>query len=152
MIDEITKEYLNGLLHLNSEVSHLSSFRKEAKENRIPIITEDVERLIEIILKSHGAKRLFEVGAAVGYSACVFADIMGEDSFVKTVERDEIRYTEAKNNIKKYGYDDNINLIMDDAGEVLKRRSVFGRQQRTLYPYAGRLQEDTETRRAFDMR
>ncbi|EDS71465.1 O-methyltransferase [Anaerofustis stercorihominis] len=121
MIDEITKEYLNGLLHLNSEVSHLSSFRKEAKENRIPIITEDVERLIEIILKSHGAKRLFEVGAAVGYSACVFADIMGEDSFVKTVERDEIRYTEAKNNIKKYGYDDNINLIMDDAGEVLKR-------------------------------
>ena len=46
---------------------------------------------------------------------------MGEGSSVKTVERDEIRYIEAKNNIKKYGYDDNIKLIMDDAGEVLKR-------------------------------
>jgi len=121
MIDEITKEYLDGLLHLDSEVNLLSDFRKEAMENRIPIITEDVERLLRIIIKSSGAKRLFEVGAAVGYSSCVFIDIMGKDSYVKTIERDEIRYNEAKLNIKKYGYDKNIDLLIDDAGEVLKK-------------------------------
>ena len=120
MIDEITKEYLEGLLHLSSEEDALLEFRKEAKGNNIPIITEDVERLVKIILKSSSSKSLFEVGSAVGYSSCVFADTMGKDSYVKTIERDEIRYIEAKNNIKKYGFEDNIDLCLDDAGEVLK--------------------------------
>lgn len=120
MIDEITKEYLEGLLHLCSEEDALLEFRKEAKGNNIPIITEDVERLVKIILKSSSSKTLFEVGSAVGYSSCVFADTMGKDSYVKTIERDEIRYIEAKNNIKKYGFEDNIDLCLDDAGEVLK--------------------------------
>ncbi|MGN8913968.1 O-methyltransferase [Anaerofustis butyriciformans] len=120
MIDEITKEYLEALLHLSSEEDALLEFRKEAKGNNIPIITEDVERLVKIILKSSSSKSLFEVGSAVGYSSCVFADTMGKDSYVKTIERDEIRYIEAKNNIKKYGFEDNIDLCLDDAGEVLK--------------------------------
>ena len=123
MIDEITKEYLDNLLHLNCEEDILFEFRKEAKGNNIPIITEDVERLIKIILKSTSSKSLFEVGTAVGYSSCVFANIMGQDSYVKTVERDEIRYIEAKNNIRKYGFEKNIDLCLDDAAEVLKKEN-----------------------------
>ncbi|WP_290772094.1 O-methyltransferase [Anaerofustis sp.] len=120
MIEEVTKEYLDGLITLSCDLSPLHEFRTEAKEEGIPIITKDVERLISILLKSSNSKRLFEVGSAVGYSACVFAQNMGKDSYVKTVERDEIRYIQAKNNIKKYGYEDNIDLFMDDAGELLK--------------------------------
>lgn len=126
MINEITKEYLDDLLHLDNREEALEEFRKEAKENRIPIITEDVERLVTILLKSIKAKRLFEVGAAVGYSSCIFANTMGEDSFIKTIERDEIRFIEAKNNIKRFGYDKNIELLMEDAGEVLaKEEGVY---------------------------
>ena len=92
MIEEVTKEYLDGLITLSCDLSPLHEFRTEAKEEGIPIITKDVERLISILLKSSNSKRLFEVGSAVGYSACVFAQNMGKDSYVKTVERDEIRY------------------------------------------------------------
>lgn len=120
MIDEITKEYLDGLLLVGEENNNLKQFRIEAKEENIPIITEDVERLVKIILKGVNAKSLFEVGSAVGYSSCVFVDTMGKDSYVKTVERDELRYIEARNNIKKYGFDENIQLCLDDAAEVLK--------------------------------
>ena len=120
LINETTKEYLSSLRSLGKDDA-LSEFRNMATEERIPIITEDVENLIKIILKSVGAKTLFEVGSGVGYSSCVFAMAMGKGSRVVTVEREEERFIEAEENIKKYGFEDNINIILDDAGEVLKR-------------------------------
>lgn len=120
MIDSITREYLDGLLSLDGRKTGLEDFRREAEEDRIPIITEDVERLLEIILSASGADRLFEVGTATGYSACTFARIMGENCFVKTVERDDYRYFQALENIEKHGYSDRIEAVKGDAAEVLE--------------------------------
>lgn len=120
LINETTKEYLSSLRSLGKDDT-LLEFRNLAIEERIPIITEDVESLIKIILKSVGAKTLFEVGSGVGYSSCVFASAMGKDSKIVTVEREEVRVKEAKDNIKKCGFENNIKVILDDAREVLKR-------------------------------
>ena len=121
MIEKITKEYLESLLLLNGNSSKLDEFRKKSEEERIPVITSDVERLVGIILESAGAKKLFEVGTATGYSACFFAETMGEDSFVKTVERDDYRYFQALENIREYGYKERINAVKGDAADVIKQ-------------------------------
>ena len=123
MINEVTKEYLDGLLHLKELDDWIVEFRKEAENDHIPIITEDVENLVKIILKATNAKSLLEIGAAVGYSSCIFADTMGDDCYIKTVERDEIRYIQARNNIKKYGKDNNIELLLEDAAKVLEKET-----------------------------
>lgn len=121
MINEITKDYLENLRLLgDNKEDILYAFRMEARENNIPIITDDVERLIKIIIKAVNAKNILEVGAAVGYSSCVFVNAMGENSKVKTIERDETRYKEAVINIKKYGYDKNIEILNEDATLVLE--------------------------------
>lgn len=119
MIEKATREYLDMLLKSGSEDSALLEFRKSEEEERIPIITEDVERLIGILLKSSAAKRLFEVGTATGYSSCFFATVMGSDSFVKTVERDDYRYYQALDNIKRHGLEDRINAVKGDAADIL---------------------------------
>lgn len=119
MIEEATREYIEKLADLNPSGGRLEGFRKEAEEDRIPVITEDVERLIGIIMKASSCKRLFEVGTATGYSACTFAEMMGEDSFVKTVERDDYRYFQALDNIEKYGLKGRIEAVKGDAGETL---------------------------------
>ena len=99
MISRQTKEYLDALVSGAERDSDLERFRAEAEEERIPVITPDVERLIAVLLKSSNAKSLFEIGTATGYSACRFADMMGEGCLVKTVERDDYRYYQALENI-----------------------------------------------------
>lgn len=119
-INDITNEYLNNLLALNIREDELYEFKKEAVKNNVPVIHDDVQRLIEILIKSNNIKRILEVGTAVGFSSCVFSTAMGKQGKVVTLERMEEVYEKAKNNIAKFGLQDNIFPKLCDASEYLK--------------------------------
>ena len=95
----------------------VQQMREYAKINNVPIITDEGLHYLEKYIKEKSVKRILEIGTAIGYSAirmCMIRD----DIVVTTIERDEKRYLEAVQNIKKAHLEDRIELIFQDALEV----------------------------------
>ena len=97
----------------------LEKIKQKALENHIPIIMDDTLEVIEKELKENPPKRILEIGAAVGYSAMCFSEFLAENGVIDTIERDEERIQEAKENFKNVGVENKINLYEGDAVEIL---------------------------------
>ena len=97
----------------------LKIVKEKALENHIPIIMDDTLEKIEEILKEEKPKRILEIGTAVGYSSTMFAKYTDEDCIIDTIEIDEERAKEAKENIEKIGVTDRINIMVGNAVDIL---------------------------------
>ena len=121
-------------------LKELEIIKKKALEEHIPIIMDDTLEVIEEKLKDIEVKRLLEIGTAVGYSAMCFSQFLDEDGKIDTIERDTERVTEARENIKKVGVAEKINIIEGDAVEILPKMNekydvVFIDAAKGKYPF-----------------
>ena len=97
----------------------LEEIKIKALEEHIPIIMDDTLEVIEKEIKELKPKAILEIGTAIGYSAICFSEFLEEDGKIDTIERDEERAKEAKENIKIT--DRKINILVGDAVEILPR-------------------------------
>lgn len=97
----------------------LEEVKQKALENHIPILMDDTLEKIEEILLEEKPKRILEIGTAVGYSASMFAKFTDDDCVIDTIEIDEERAKEAKENIKQIGIENRINIIVGNAVDIL---------------------------------
>ena len=118
IVDERYTTYLNSLYpELNED---LDNIRREARANYVPIIRDETMNLLTTLIRMNRPKRILEVGAAVGFSACLMASVVGPDTPIVTIENYEPRIPIATNNIKNMGFENQITLIEGDATQVLK--------------------------------
>lgn len=115
--NQIIAAYLETFYSCDNE--QLNELRTFAEEKRVPIISKSTETLILNLLKLKKPKHILEIGAAVGYSACCFANAC--DCHVTTIEADEEAYSIAKSNIRNLGFEDRVEIIQGDAREVLTK-------------------------------
>mgnify|MGYP004645926397 FL=1 len=120
--------------------NELKIIKQKALEEHIPIIMDDTLEVIEKELKENPPKRILEIGTAVGYSAMCFSEFLVQDGVIDTIERDEERIQEAKENFKKVGVEDKIKLYEGDAVEILptlneKYDMVFIDAAKGKYPF-----------------
>lgn len=118
----------------------LEDIKKKAIENHIPIIMDDTLEVIENIMKELKPTAILEIGTAVGYSAICFSKFLEDGGFIDTIERDEERIKEAKENIKIIDKDKTINILEGDAVEILptinkKYDMVFIDAAKGKYPF-----------------
>ena len=118
----------------------LEVIKLKALEEHIPIIMDDTLEVIEKYLTKMPPKRILEIGTAVGYSAMCFSEFLAADGVIDTIERDEDRIREAKDNIKKVGVEDKIKIYEGDAVEILptlneKYDAVFIDAAKGKYPF-----------------
>ena len=118
----------------------LEKIKQKALNEHIPIIMDDTLEVIAKILTEKKPKRILEIGAAVGYSAMCFSKYLAEDGLIDTIERDEERIEEAKQNFKKVKVENKINLYEGDAVEILptlneKYDVVFIDAAKGKYPF-----------------
>ena len=118
----------------------LQKIKEKALENHVPIIMDDTLEYIYELYKDKKISSILEIGTAVGYSAICFTEILKEDGFIDTIERDEPRIAEAKENIKKAEVENMINIISGDAVEILptinkKYDMVFIDAAKGKYPF-----------------
>ena len=118
----------------------LRKIKQKALEGHIPIIMDDTLEVIAKILIEKKPKRILEIGTAVGYSAMCFSKYLAEDGLIDTIERDEKRIEEAKQNFKKVEVENKINLYEGDAVEILptlneKYDVVFIDAAKGKYPF-----------------
>ena len=116
IVDERYTTYLNSLYPELDE--GLDNIRREARANFVPIIRDETINLITTLIRMNQPKRILEVGAAVGFSACLMASV-ARDANIVTIENYEPRIPIANNNIKNMGFENRITLIEGDAIEVL---------------------------------
>ena len=97
----------------------ISIIKKKALEDKVPIIMDDTLEVVAKILTEIKPNKILEIGTAVGYSAICFSEYLQENGKIDTIERDEERVKEARENIKKAEVEDKINIYEGDAVEIL---------------------------------
>ncbi len=96
---------------------YILEMEQYAKDKNVPIIEKDSIAYIMKYIKSNNVKNILEIGSAIGYSAILMAS-SSKDVKVTTIERDETRYMECLKNVKKCGFDKEVNVVFQDALEV----------------------------------
>lgn len=114
-IDEDVFKYIENF---SSERENFKELVDYAETNRVPIVSQDVARFIELLLKIIKPKNILEIGSAIGYSSLIMSK--ASDANILTIEKDEETFKVLKENLKKYDEDNKIKAINDDAINTLK--------------------------------
>ncbi len=117
-VDKRLEDYVRNIQPLCK--GELGKFQKEAYEEGLPIIPNDVVRLIGVLLGIMQPKRILEIGMAVGFSSIFMSDFLQKGGSITTIDRYPYMIERAKENFKRFGKEEQINLIVGDAVEVIK--------------------------------
>ena len=108
-------EYMNNLLPKRDPV--FAEMEKLAEKEDIPIIGPAVARLLFLLAKVSGAKRIFEMGSAIGYSAIWSALATGPKGEIFYTEGDPKNEQRARQFAKRAGVEKRIKFMVGDALE-----------------------------------
>ena len=118
----------------------LQKIKQKALEDKIPIIMDDTLEVIDKILTEKKPMKILEIGTAVGYSAICFSRYLQKGGSIDTIEREKERVLQAKENIKRAEVEDEVNIFLGDAVEILptlreKYDVVFIDAAKGKYPF-----------------
>ena len=119
IVDERIVTFINSLDTKNSEI--LEKIESEARAADVPIIRREMQSFLKILLMLKKPARVLEVGAAVGFSALLMSEYVPEECRITTIENYEKRIPIARENFRRAGKEEQIDLIEGDAAEVLKK-------------------------------
>ena len=118
IVDEQIASYINSLEIDLPE--YLSKLEIQALEDGVPIIRKEAQTLLKFFLEMKQPKQILEVGAAVGFSSSLMSEYMPGDCRITTIEKVEMRITEAKKNLSKARRAADITLMMGEAMDCLR--------------------------------
>ena len=110
--------YINSLDTGNGPF--LDELEREALACEVPIIRQDMQSFLKVLLSIHRPGKILEVETAVGFSALLMAYNTGEDCTITTIEKYEKRIPQARENFARAGMDHRITLLEGDALEVMR--------------------------------
>lgn len=117
ILDKKVEKYLNDLLPKSDAV--LADMERYARLHDVPIIGPACGRLLYLLTQISGAKRIFEMGSAIGYSTIWFARGAGEGSEVFYTDGDPKNAQRAKKNFQRAGVEDRVHILVGDAVELI---------------------------------
>jgi len=112
--------YLYSLLPPRDEV--LAETEAEATRNRIPIVGPVVASFFAQLAHMTGAKTVFEMGSAIGYSTVWWARAVGKGGRVHYTDSDSKNAEKARRYFERAGVADRITIHLGDAIEVLSEQ------------------------------
>ncbi|CAB1243408.1 O-methyltransferase [Clostridiaceae bacterium BL-3] len=115
---EYIKEYITSLIGSHSGI--LKEIEEYASENSIPIVHREMARFLELMINMKRPSRVLELGTAVGYSAILMSLSSHKKNHITTIERDKNMVEIARKNIKRYNFEQYIDVIEGDCMEILK--------------------------------
>ncbi|HZR25510.1 MAG TPA: O-methyltransferase [Vicinamibacterales bacterium] len=107
------ERYLASLNRAGSPV--LDDIARRGAERHLPLIDAEVGALLRVLATAIGATNMLEVGTAVGYSGIWLAGAVPPGGMLITLENDEGRAREARENFARAGVDDRVTVIVGDA-------------------------------------
>lgn len=135
-------DYLYAMLPARDTV--LAEMEDQATKRDIPIVGPAVGRVLQQLALMINAKRIFEMGSAIGYSTIWWAQAVGEDGRVFYTDGDRKNADEARGYFQRAGVADRIDVRTGDALELLSEEKgqfdiIFCDIDKDDYPRALRL-------------
>lgn len=136
------EDYVYSLLPARDEV--LSEMEEEAEANRVPIVGPAVARVLYQLALISGARNVFEMGSAIGYSTIWWARAVGEGGRVFYTDGDRKKADRARGYFERAGVSDRITVRVGDALELLSEQKeefdiIFNDIDKHDYPRVIRL-------------
>jgi len=113
IVPDAVEKYLATLNHSHSAV--LDDIARGNEQRNLPLVDAEVGTLLRVLATALGAKRVLEIGTAIGYSGIWLAGALPPDGSLFTLEIDPDRAREAKENFARAGLADRISVIVGDA-------------------------------------
>jgi len=138
-VQEEVDAYIYELLPKRDAV--IAEIETYADEHRVPIIGPAVARLLTLLVQVSGAKRIFEMGSAIGYSTIWLARAAGPQAEIFYTDGNPENARRAQEYFKKAGVAKRIRVHVGDALELVKKTPgkfdfVFNDVDKHQYPDA----------------
>ncbi len=136
------EDYLYSVLPPRDEV--LAEMEGEAAKREIPIVGPAVGRILHQLALIAGAKTVFEMGSAIGYSTIWWARAVGEGGRVIYTDGDPKNAEQARRYFDRAGVAERIIVKTGDALELLSEQKqqfdiIFNDVDKEDYPRVFRL-------------
>lgn len=136
------EDYLYQMLPARDEV--LVDMEDDAAKNDYAIVGPAVARVLYQLAVISGAKKVFEMGSAIGYSTIWWARAVGENGHVVYTDGDPKRAEKAKRYFERAGVSKRIKVRVGDALEFLSEEKeqydiIFNDVDKVDYPRVFRL-------------
>ncbi len=96
-MDQITHRDLDYLERIHGDLPDvLRMLDREGGRDDIPIVGTAVGRLLAVLVRATGARRVVEIGTAIGYSALWMASALPADGELVTIDPDRERTDRAR--------------------------------------------------------
>jgi len=136
------EEYLYDMVPARDEV--LAEMEDDAAKNGYAIVGPAVARVLYQLAVISGAKKVFEMGSAIGYSTIWWARGVGEAGKVIYTDGDRNRAEKARRYFERAGVNKRIVVRVGDALEILSEEKepydiIFNDVDKVDYPRVFRL-------------
>jgi caffeoyl-CoA O-methyltransferase len=119
IVTEAVDSYLAGLRSEPDPV--LAEMEAHGERDGIPIVVPETGALLHVLALARGARRILEVGTAIGVSTLYLARALPEDGAIVSFEIDPERHAAATGYLERAGLLDRADLRLQDAREGLRK-------------------------------
>ena len=113
ILTDAVHAYLSGLRAEPDPV--LAEMEAQGERDGIPIVVPETGALLELLARVRGARRIVEVGTAIGVSTLYMARALPPDGTIVSFEVDERRHASARAYLDRAGLLDRADLRLQDA-------------------------------------
>jgi len=122
IVPDAIERYLAGLNRAGDAV--LDDIARGNATRGLPLVDAEVGALLRVLATSVNASRILEIGTAIGYSGIWLARALPAGGMLVTMEFNEERAKEARENFARAGVSDRVSVVVGDA--QLKIAKVSG--------------------------
>jgi caffeoyl-CoA O-methyltransferase len=112
-------EYLDKLLPASTGI--VAEMEADAEKNRVPIADREVALFLEITARAMKARRVLEIGMAIGYAVVHLAQALPDDGLIVTIEPNEEMIRRSEDYLKRAGVRERVRIERGLALEVIPR-------------------------------
>jgi predicted O-methyltransferase YrrM len=98
----------------------IAEMEEVAKKRDVPIVGPAVATLLSLLARSIGARRVCELGSAIGYSTAFFAQAVGPGGSVLYTDGSEENAREASGYLERLGLKDRVEVRVGEAVGILE--------------------------------
>ena len=121
IVPDAIEGYLSGLnRHVDAVLAEIA---QRGKEEALPLVDAEVGALLQVLARAVNARRVLEIGTAIGYSGIWMARALPPDGMLLTMEMNAERARTARANFERAGLAGRTSVIVGDAQRMLAKVS-----------------------------
>jgi predicted O-methyltransferase YrrM len=136
IVPKLVEHYL-ALLNQQSDAV-LREIADAGASANLPLVDAEVGALLRVLVTATAARRVLEIGTAIGYSGIWMAAALPADGMLLTIEKDPAHVKTARANFSRAGVADRVNVMTGDAALLINKVAgpfdlIFQDGSKTLY-------------------